>query len=86
MLVGVKTCSIFGWTGGGEACSLPEGVVAAIIARRVALGETLTLGSDGGGAPVRILPKGIALESTVRHMRLHLFAVTCSRARTRLLL
>lgn len=39
-------------SGGGEARSLLEGVVAAIIARRVAPGETMTLGSGGGGAPV----------------------------------
>ena len=52
MLAGVKTYSIFGRIGDGEDRSLLEGVVAAIIARRVALGETLILGSGGGDAPV----------------------------------
>ena len=31
---------------------LPEGAVAVLIAHRVAPGETLTLGSDGGGTHV----------------------------------
>jgi len=35
-----------------QRCSLFEGVVAAIIARRVGPGETLTLGLGCGGAPV----------------------------------
>ena len=52
MLAGVKTYSIFGRTGGGEERSLLEGIVAALIALRVAPGETLILGSGGGGAPV----------------------------------
>ena len=52
-MAGEKTCSIFGRPGGDEARSLLEGVVAALIARRVASGqETLILGSGGGGAPV----------------------------------
>lgn len=49
MLTGVKTCSIFRRTGGGEGRSLPEGIVAALIAHRVAPRETLTLMSGGGG-------------------------------------
>ena len=52
MLAEVKTCSIFVRTGSGEDRSLLEGVVAALIARHAAPGETLILGSGGGGAPV----------------------------------
>ena len=52
MLAGVKTCSIFGQTDSGEARSLLEGVVAALIARRVAPEEILILGSGGGGTPI----------------------------------
>jgi len=52
VLAGAKACSIFGQTGGGVARFLLEGVVAALIARRVAPGETLIPGSAGGGAPM----------------------------------
>ncbi|XP_037453840.1 uncharacterized protein LOC119324178 [Triticum dicoccoides] len=52
VLAEVKTCSIFGRTGGGEDRSLLGGVVGVLIARHAALGETLILGLGGGGAPV----------------------------------
>ena len=48
----VKACSIFRWNGDGEARSLLEGVVAALIARCVAPEEILILGSGGGGTPI----------------------------------
>ena len=57
----MKTCSIFGLTGDGEARSLLEGVVAAIIDRRVALGKTLTLGRAVATLRCRILPEDTAL-------------------------
>ena len=47
-----ENLSIFGRTGDSEDCSLLEGVVAAITARRGAPWETLILGSGGGDAPV----------------------------------
>ena len=49
-LLGVKTCSILGRTGGGVARYLLEGAVAALTGHRVAPKETLTLGLGGGGA------------------------------------
>ena len=48
----MKTCSIVGRTGGGEARSLLDGVAEALIARRVASEETLILGSGDDGASV----------------------------------
>ena len=82
MLAGAKTCSIFGQTGSGEARSLLEGVVAALIAHRVAPGETLTSGRAVTALWCRNLLEGAALEHTVRHMRLQPFAMACSLLKT----
>ena len=82
----MKTCSIFEQTDDGEARSLLEGVIMALTARRAAPGETLILGSAAAALRCRILPEGAALKPTVRHMRLHFFAVAYSRLSPRLLL
>ena len=57
MLAKVKTCSIFGRAGCSEDRSLLEGIVVALIARHAAPGETLILGSGGGGAPASFPPR-----------------------------
>ena len=76
VVAGAKICSIFGRTSGGVARSLLEGIVAALIARRAAPGETLILGS--AALRCRNLPEGTVLELTVRRMWLHFFAVVWS--------
>ena len=57
---------------------LLEGAVAVLIARRVAPGETLTLGSGVKALRCHNFSEGAALELTVHRLQLHLFAVACS--------